>query len=107
MLRQLAVCHGIVLDRTQEIKGAGPIYTERCCRHSYGVLVRELYNPIRHMGEDVVLDPRDKQKWAERQVHWFIKQVRLCLGSEGAHFADRFSRARRYLSEMVFGIISV
>jgi hypothetical protein len=34
-----------------------------------------MYDALKHQGEDVVIDPRDKQKWAERQIHWFIEQV--------------------------------
>jgi hypothetical protein len=63
------------MDRTQEISQNIVVYTKRCCRTSYGIICRQLYDPIKHQGEDVVIDPRDKQKWAERQIHWFIEQV--------------------------------
>lgn len=74
--RQLVVCHGLVMDRTQEIKNAFTAYAERCCRNSYGIVVRQLYDANQHQGEDIMVDPRDKKKWAERQIHWFIRQVR-------------------------------
>ena len=68
--------HGLVIDRTQELKSGNGVFQERCCRNSYGVVVRVPYDPIAHMGEDVVIDPRDNSKWAERQIDWIIKQVR-------------------------------
>jgi hypothetical protein len=74
--RQLVVVHGVVMERTQELKAGTGVYMERCCPNSYGVVVRQPYDPIQHVGEDVVIDPRDKKKWAEQQIHWFIRQVR-------------------------------
>ena len=76
-LRQLVVVHGIVMERTQELSSGAGVYTERCCPNSYGVVVRQPYDPIQHQGEDVIIDPRDKNKWAERQIHWFIRQVSI------------------------------
>lgn len=73
---QLAVVHGLVIDRVQNlIDPEKHVYPKRRCRMSYGIVVREVYDPSRHMGEDVVRDGRDGQQWAERQIHWFIKQV--------------------------------
>lgn len=63
------------MERTQELKAGTGVYMERCCPNSYGVVVRQPYDPIQHVGEDVVIDPRDKKKWAEQQIHWFIRQV--------------------------------
>jgi hypothetical protein len=73
---QLAVVHGLVMDRVQQIKEGSIVYKERCCRNSYGIIVRQLYDPNIHKGEFVSQDPRDKKKWAEKQIHWFIRQVR-------------------------------
>lgn len=73
--RQLAVVHGLVMDRTQEISQNIVVYTKRCCRTSYGIVCRQVYDANKHQGEDIVIDPRDKQKWAERQIHWFIEQA--------------------------------
>jgi hypothetical protein len=64
------------MDRVQRLQGAGGVYPEKCCRASYGIVVRQKYDPIQHQGEDVSIDPRDSKKWAENQVHWFIRQVR-------------------------------
>jgi hypothetical protein len=75
--RQLVVVHGIVMERTQELSAGTGVYIERCCPNSYGVVVRQPYDPIQHQGEDVIIDPRDKKKWTERQIHWFIRQVSI------------------------------
>jgi hypothetical protein len=72
---QLAVVHGLVMDRVQRIKEDKVVYKERCCRNSYGILVRQLYDPKLHQGEDVETDPRDRKKWAINQIDWFIKKV--------------------------------
>ncbi|THY30127.1 hypothetical protein D6D00_03140 [Aureobasidium pullulans] len=79
---QLAVCHGLVINRVQELKTRMSVYTERCCRNSYGIVVRQLYDPMLHQGEDICHDGRDKQKWAENQIHWLVKKV--CFLSDHA-----------------------
>jgi hypothetical protein len=76
---QLAVSHGIVLDRVQQIKENRIVYKQRYCRCSYGVVVRQEYNPKLHSGEILSADPRDKKVWAERQIDWFIVQVSLIV----------------------------
>lgn len=72
---QLAVCHGLVLDRAQQIKENRAVYQERFCRNSYGVVVRAEYDPKIHHGEPTVVDPMDKKTWVLNQIDWFIKQV--------------------------------
>jgi hypothetical protein len=64
-----------VMDRVQRIKEDKVVYKERCCRNSYGILVRQLYDPQLHQGEDIETDPRDRKKWAINQIDWFIKKV--------------------------------
>lgn len=64
------------MDRTQQLSQDIVVYSRRCCRSSYGIVCRQLYDPKKHQGEDVKIDPRDKQKWAEGQIHWFIEQAR-------------------------------
>jgi hypothetical protein len=72
---QLAVVHGLVMDRAQEIdKGVTPI-KQRCARVSYGLVVNQRYNPKTHIGEKVMRDPRDRKRWAIGQVEWLIRQV--------------------------------
>lgn len=72
---QLAVCHGLVLDRVQQIKENRVVYKERFCRNSYGVISRVEYDPTRHAGEPTTYDVRDKKTWVLNQIDWFIKQV--------------------------------
>lgn len=73
--RQLAVVHGLVAARSQVLKSNSEIYKRRCSPVSYGILYRERYDPMKHQGEDLVYDHYDKQKYAEQQVNWIIKQV--------------------------------
>ncbi len=73
--RQLAVVHGLVLARVQE-EGPGPDPLDmRCCPISIGIVGREAYDPVKHLGELVVEDPFDKKRWAERQINWVLVQV--------------------------------
>jgi len=72
---QLAVVHGLVMDRVQQIKDDKVVYKERCCRHSYGIVCRELYNASKHTGEPVTEDSRDGQKYALKQIDWLVVQV--------------------------------
>jgi len=72
---QLAVVHGLVMNRAQEIdKGVTPI-KQRCARVSYGLVVNQRYNPNKHIGEKIMRDPRDRKRWAIGQVEWLIRQV--------------------------------
>jgi hypothetical protein len=72
---QLAVCHGLVLDRVQQIKDNRVVYKERYCRNSYGVVVRRAYSPNIHFNEPISVDPRDQKWWVENQIDWFVVQV--------------------------------
>ena len=72
---QMAVCHGLVLDRVQQIKEDRVVYKERFCRNSYGVVYRTEFNPALHAGDQVTFDSRDKKTYALNQIDWFIKQV--------------------------------
>ncbi|EXJ73469.1 uncharacterized protein A1O5_03230 [Cladophialophora psammophila CBS 110553] len=72
---QLAVCHGLVLDRVQQIKANRSVYKERYCRNSYGVVVRREYDPKCHLGQPVIIDPRDNKIWVEKQIDWFVVKV--------------------------------
>ena len=51
------------------------MYTLRCCPMSFGIVCREVYDPLKHQEEDVVTDPFDGKRWAERQINWIITQV--------------------------------
>lgn len=72
---QLAVCHGLVLDRVQQIKESRVVYKERFCRNSYGIVVRVEFDPKLHQGQPTVYDSKDKKTWVQNQIDWFIKQV--------------------------------
>lgn len=72
---QLAVCHGLVLDRVQQLKENRVVYKERFCRNSYGVVFRCVFDPVRHAGEPVTYDARDKKTFVINQIDWFIVQV--------------------------------
>jgi hypothetical protein len=39
------------------------------------LVVNQPYNPMKHVGEQVVKDPRDKKKWAIGQVEWLIQEA--------------------------------
>ncbi|KAI9738416.1 MAG: hypothetical protein M1834_008919 [Cirrosporium novae-zelandiae] len=71
---QLAVVNGLVMSRVQEINQNTVVFDERCSRMSYGVICREPYDRLRHIGDDVICDPRDRKMWANDQIDWFIKQ---------------------------------
>ncbi len=75
LYRQLAVVQGLVMDRIQAISRGSVVFKERCCRLSYGMICRELYNEAKHIGEEVTHDPRDRQRWAVNQIDWFVVQV--------------------------------
>lgn len=78
---QLTVVHGLVMSRVQSIRGGPEMYALRMCPASFGIICREVYNPSVHQGEDIVEDPYDKKRWAERQINWIIKQGDI-VGSE-------------------------
>lgn len=66
------------MDRIQIISRGSVVFKERCCRLSYGMICRELYDETRHIGEEVTRDPRDGKKWAVNQIDWFVVQVSQC-----------------------------
>ncbi|KAK5086586.1 hypothetical protein LTR05_003754 [Lithohypha guttulata] len=80
---QLAVCHGLVLDRVQQIKESRVVYKERFCRNSYGVVVKAEYDPQVHYGEPTSFDHRDKKTYVLNQIDWFIKQGQKVSVSDG------------------------
>ena len=81
--RQLAVIQGLVMDRIQGLSGGNEVFSERCCRLSYGVICMEEHNPSlpRHIGQPIVKDPRDGKTWVDNQIKWFVKQVGECVQS--------------------------
>ena len=73
--RQLAVVHGLVMNRTQQIVHRQEVFKQRCCRASYGLLVHEVYDQARHTGEDPHKDPLTGKVWALNQIDWLIRKV--------------------------------
>lgn len=74
---QLVVVHGLVMARIQKARIGVSVFSKKCCPISVGILCRKEYSEKEHQGEDVGLDPFDKKRWAERQIQWIIKQVRM------------------------------
>ncbi|KAK5125632.1 hypothetical protein LTR85_011906 [Meristemomyces frigidus] len=87
---QLAVVHGLILARTQALKGGPEVLSSRRCPVSYGVLCREAYDQTKHQGEDVEQDPFDKKRYAEKQVSWFIKQGQVVDMKDGINQRFRY-----------------
>lgn len=67
--------HGLVLDRVQQIKRGVITFGSRCSPVSYGIICDKLYDPTKHVGEPVRLDPRDDQTYAVDQVDWLVIKV--------------------------------
>ncbi|KAL4881276.1 hypothetical protein BJY04DRAFT_189497 [Aspergillus karnatakaensis] len=73
---QLAVVHGLVLDRIQQLKRGVVMFGSRCSPVSYGIICDLIYDPEKHLGEPVRKDPRDNNLYAIDQVEWLIVQGR-------------------------------
>ncbi|KAF9882737.1 hypothetical protein FE257_005328 [Aspergillus nanangensis] len=71
---QLAVVHGLVLDRIQQLKRGVVMFGSRCSPVSYGIICDLLYDPEKHIGEPVRRDPRDSNIYAIDQIQWLIVQ---------------------------------
>ncbi|SPJ91992.1 related to hsp70 protein [Fusarium torulosum] len=53
--------------------GDRPVMARYIARASYGVVVREIYNPERHFNEDIIQDDYNtQQRWAINQIQWII-----------------------------------
>lgn len=72
---QLAVVKGLVMERAQTVEQSKPVWTGRCCRVSYGILCRRIYNREKHFGEPTVEDALTGKLWIENQIDWIIKAV--------------------------------
>ncbi|KAF2166097.1 hypothetical protein M409DRAFT_55439 [Zasmidium cellare ATCC 36951] len=69
---QLAVCKGIVADRLRKLKAGHSVLGWRCCRASYGVICRELYDKQKHVGRPTYVDVQDSKLYVDNCVEWFI-----------------------------------
>lgn len=96
---QLAVCHGLVLDRVQQIKDNRLVYKERYCRNSYGIVVRREYDPDIHFDEPITVDPRDKKWWVENQIDWFMVQGQKVSVEQGVkqHYSLKVQPGQEHL----------
>jgi hypothetical protein len=72
---QLAVVHGLVLDRIQQLKRGVVMFGSRCSPISYGIVCDLIYDADKHMGEPVRQDPRDNRLYAVDQIEWIVLQV--------------------------------
>lgn len=74
-------------------------------RCSYGIIVREPYDPQKHRGAYLEQDPHYNERWADGQIHWLIKQVcrcstaRLTICTEWRHKQDDTIPNGSYVSE--------
>lgn len=74
---QLAVCKGLVADRYRKLKVGESVLGWRCCRASYGVTCREVFdkrNP-KHVGRQIEKDPMDNKVYVTNCVAWFVRKV--------------------------------
>lgn len=58
----------------QKLKFTKSVLRARKCRQSLGIVCDQLYDPKRHMGADLSVDPVDGLTYAKRQINWFVKQ---------------------------------
>ncbi|RVX73957.1 hypothetical protein B0A52_02847 [Exophiala mesophila] len=71
---QLAVVHGLVLERAQQISHTLSPISNRQARVSYGIVVNQRYNPKLHQGMSYAKDSRDGKNWVMDQIDWLIRQ---------------------------------
>ncbi|KAF5239903.1 hypothetical protein FAUST_4672 [Fusarium austroamericanum] len=67
---------GLLEDQKQRREtGNKPVLATYIARMSYGIVIREPYNPMRHVGEQLETDEFDSaQRWAVNQIEWFIRK---------------------------------
>ncbi|KAL8365366.1 hypothetical protein RB595_004255 [Gaeumannomyces hyphopodioides] len=74
---QLVVVRGLLFDRQQAARRK-PVLAGRIARASYGIVVKEPYDPEIHrhiiLDEDLVTDPLDGKKYASNQIKWLIRK---------------------------------
>ncbi|KAF0642283.1 hypothetical protein FPSE5266_04016 [Fusarium pseudograminearum] len=73
---QTTVVRGLLEDQKQKREtGNKPVLATYIARMSYGIVIREPYNPMRHVGEQLETDEFDSaQRWAVNQIEWFIRK---------------------------------
>jgi hypothetical protein len=80
---QLAVCKGLVADRLRKLKAGESVIGWRCCRASYGLLCKELYdkNNPNHVWRKTEKDPRDGKLYVPECIDWFVEKVGRILSA--------------------------
>ncbi|KAI9704654.1 MAG: hypothetical protein M1820_005402 [Bogoriella megaspora] len=73
---QLAVCKGLVSDRIRKLTVGQSILGWRCCRASYGIVCKELYDKSKkhHHGRETRKDPNDGKIYVLKSIDWFVKK---------------------------------
>ncbi|KAK7994683.1 hypothetical protein PG990_013456 [Apiospora arundinis] len=71
---QLVVVRGLLEDRKQRMESGQSVITSRIARASYGVLVKQLYDPVVHFMPEIQDDPYDGTRFAINQIQWLIKK---------------------------------
>ncbi|KAF2269555.1 hypothetical protein CC78DRAFT_564797 [Lojkania enalia] len=73
---QLAVCKGLVADRTRKLITSQSVLGWRCCRASYGTVCKILYdrNNLDHQNKQVVRDPMNGKFYITQAIAWFVKK---------------------------------
>ncbi|RGP76302.1 hsp70 family chaperone [Fusarium longipes] len=74
---QTTVVRGLLKDHKQRIETANrPVMATYIARASYGVVVREPYDPSRHFNEEIEYDDNiHHERWAINQIQWVIRKV--------------------------------
>jgi hypothetical protein len=77
---QLAVCKGLVEDRSRKLNTGKHVIETRCCRASYGTGCREKYdeNNPNHRGRKIIKDASDGKEYITDAIEWFIRKARVC-----------------------------
>ncbi|KAL9001081.1 MAG: hypothetical protein Q9188_005527 [Gyalolechia gomerana] len=81
---QLAVCKGLVGDRLRRFKAGKPVLNSRCCRASYGMLCKEVYNKNNPLqaGRPTAKDPMNGKLYVVGSIDWFIKKGKPITSDE-------------------------
>ena len=80
--RWSSICRGATLwglehsDITYNI--STPTVVSRIARYSYGMALSHIYDPAKHLPEDVYLDTAEGVYRAKDQMNWLLKRVRRC-----------------------------
>lgn len=55
--------------------GGVPTVSSRKSQYSYGVMMIERFDPMRHDPEDRLVDVVDGTVWAKEQMRWLLRRV--------------------------------